>query len=82
MSEIETTRTVKCDNCGATETQRIMPGGVNPLAFSYGGLPSLNGHPFAMNMLGGGGKDYCPACREAVQKAIDQALLLRRHATV
>lgn len=75
MSEIETTRTVKCDICGTVETYRQ-----NEQSAGWGqSLPSLSFYSsVATNLIGGHGPDYCPVCCDAVQQAIDNALMARR----
>ena len=71
MSEVSSTRTIRCDNCGATETITFKD---HAGTSTFGDLPTLS-----MNALYfPSGKDYCPACRDAVARAIEETLRTRR----
>lgn len=75
MATIETTRTVRCDNCGAVETVRTgEQSSMSPT------LPSLDSHAFTPLSFIERTQDYCKACVDAVKVAIERALLDRQAA--
>lgn len=75
MSEVSTTRVIKCDLCGREWT--VTTENESLLGFSNM-LPSLSGNMFGASYIGSS-PDYCPDCVSAVQVAIDQAKDARRH---
>lgn len=56
MSEIESTRTVKCDNCGQVKTYKS---GVKKAEDGWANSLMSLSLEFASTYIGGSGPDYC-----------------------